>query len=84
MKAMTTRRRLACLCMTVLLVATVVPINAQADTAPSVRITTHWVGQGATDVAHAYMLTFSDNGTYGFEIDMQHLRNGSQLENQSQ
>jgi len=80
MKAMTTRRRLACLCMTVLLVATVVPINAQADTAPSVRITTHWVGQGATDVAHAYMLTFSDNGTYGFEIDMQHLRNGSQLE----
>lgn len=80
MKAMTTRRRLACLCMTVLLVATVVPINAQADTAPSVRITTHWVGQGATDVAHAYMLTFSDNGTFGFEIDMQHLRNGSQLE----
>ncbi len=66
--------------MTVLLVATVVPINAQADTPPSVRITTHWVGQGATDVAHAYMLTFSDNGTYGFEIDMQHLRNGSQLE----
>ena len=65
--------------MTVLLVATVLPLQVQADTAPSVRINTHWVGQGTTDAAHAYMLSFSDNGTYGFEVDMQHLHNGVQL-----
>ena len=76
---MTPRRRLVSLCMTVLLVATVLPLQVQADTAPSVRINTHWVGQGTTDAAHAYMLSFSDNGTYGFEVDMQHLHNGVQL-----
>ena len=65
--------------MMLLLVATVLPLHAHAEGAPSVRITTHWVGQGATDVDHAYLLTFSDNGTYGFEVDMNHLRNGTQL-----
>ncbi len=77
---MTPRRRLPSLFMMALLVATVFPLHVQADTAPSVRINTHWVGQGTTDVAHAYMLTFSDNGSYGFEVDMHHTHNGSQLD----
>ena len=65
--------------MMALLVATVLPLHVQADTPPSVRINTHWVGQGATDVAHAYMLTFSDNGTYGFDVEMDHVQNGTQI-----
>ena len=77
---MTHRRSLPSLFMMALLVATVLPLHVQADTAPSVRINTHWVGQGATDVDHAYRLTFSDNGSYGFEVDMHHTHNGSQLE----
>ena len=77
---MTHRRSLPSLFMMALLVATVLPLHVQADIAPSVQINTHWVGQGATDVAHAYKLTFSDNGSYGFEVDMHHTHNGSQLE----
>ena len=65
--------------MMALLVAAVLPLHVQADTAPSVRINTHWVGQGTTDTAHAYMLTFSDNGSYGFEVDMHHTHNGTLL-----
>ena len=78
-ETMTTQRRLASAFMMALLVATVLPLHVQADDAPSVRITTHWVGQGATDTVHAYMLTFSDNGTYGFEVEMNHVHNGSQV-----
>ena len=78
-ETMTTQRRLASAFMMALLVATVLPLHVQADDAPSVRITTHWVGQGTTDTVHAYMLTFSDNGTYGFEVEMNHVHNGSQV-----
>ena len=76
---MNTRRKLAPLCLMVLLVTSLVPTSVQADDAPSVQITTHWIGDGTTDVAHAYLLTFSDNGTYGFDVDMVHQRNGSPL-----
>ncbi len=63
----------------VLLVSAMVPALVQADDSPSVQITTHWVGDGVTDTAHAYLLTFSDNGTYGFDVDMVHERNGTFL-----
>ena len=76
---MNTRRKLAPLCIMVLLVTSLVPASVQADGAPSVQITTHWIGDGTTDAAHAYLLTFSDNGTYGFDVDMVHQRNGSSL-----
>ena len=68
--------------MMALLVAAVLPPHHSADTAPSIRINTHWVGQGTTDTAHAYMLTFSDNGSYGFEVDMHHYNGlcGDQLQ----
>ena len=76
---MNTRRKLAPLCIMVLLVTSLVPASVQADGTPSVQITTHWIGDGTTDAAHAYLLTFSDNGTYGFDVDMVHQRNGSSL-----
>ncbi len=65
--------------MAVLLLASVLPFNVQANENPSVRITTHWVGQGNNDAPHAYLLTFSDNGSYGIEVDMEHTHNGSLL-----
>ena len=65
--------------MAVLLLASVLPFHVQANQNPSVRITTHWVGQGNDDAPHAYLLTFSDNGSYGIEVDMEHTHNGSLL-----
>ena len=61
-----------------------VPIQAEETTSPSVNITTHWLqsGSGAND--HAYLLTFSDNGTYGLNIDMLHLRDQVALETNHQ
>ena len=61
-----------------------VPIHAEETTSPSVNITTHWLqsGSGAND--HAYLLTFSDNGTYGLNIDMLHQRDQVALETNHQ
>ena len=66
--------------MVVVLLASVVPLHVQANEHPSVRITTHWVGQGTNDAPHAYLLTFSDNGSYGIDVDMEHTHNGSLLD----
>lgn len=66
--------------MVVVLLASVLPLHVQANEHPSVRITTHWVGQGTNDAPHAYLLTFSDNGSYGIEVDMEHTHNGSLLD----
>ena len=76
---MNTRGKCAPFCIVVLLMAAMVPALVQANDTPSVQITTHWVGDGATDTAHAYLLTFSDNGTYGFDVDMVHERNATVL-----
>ena len=76
---MNTRRKLAPVCIMVLLVTSLVPASVQANDTPSVQITTHWVGDGLTDTAHAYLLTFSDNGSYGFDVDMIHMRNETPL-----
>lgn len=67
------------LCLAVLLTMSLVPASVQADKVPSVLITTHWVGNGPTETHHAYTLTFSDNGTYGVDVDMIHERNGTAL-----
>ena len=79
-QSMNARRRLVSLCMVVVLLASVLPLHVQANEHPSVRITTHWVGQGTSDAPHAYLLTFSDNGSYGIEVDMEHTHNGSLLD----
>ena len=67
------------LCLAILLAMSLLPVSVQADESPSVKITTHWVGDGPTETLHAYTLTFSDNGTYGVEVDMIHERNGTAL-----
>ena len=67
------------LCLAVLLAMSLVPASVQADEVPSVQITTHWVGDGPTATLHAYTLTFSDNGTFGVEVDMIQERNGTAL-----
>ena len=67
------------LCLAMVLAMSLVPASAQADELPSVVITTNWVGDGSTGTQHAYTLTFSDNGTYGVEVDMVHQRDGTVL-----
>ena len=67
------------LCLAMVLAMSLVPASAQADEMPSVVITTNWVGDGSTGTQHAYTLTFSDNGTYGVEVDMVHQRDGTVL-----
>ncbi len=57
-----------------------VPIQAQVPMAPSATITTNWMEDGTGANHHAYMLTFSDNGSYDFQFDIEHERNGSLLE----
>ncbi|MBR69197.1 MAG: hypothetical protein CMA86_06790, partial [Euryarchaeota archaeon] len=68
-------RRSAALVLVGLFLVSLAPIQAETNDAPSVTITTHWVGEGTTDVAHAYLLTFSDNGTYTIDVTLHHERN---------
>ena len=63
----------------VLLLGSFIPVAAQGPSTPSVTINTHWLGSGSSENAHAYLLTFSDNGTYELELSLQHLRNDSLL-----
>ena len=72
------RRNAALVLMGVFLVS-LAPIQAEGQPEPSFTITTHWVGEGTTDVAHAYLLTFSDNGTYTIDVTLHHERNGTFL-----
>ena len=68
-------RRSAALVLVGVFLVSLAPIQAETNDAPSVTITTHWVGDGTTDVAHAYLLTFSDNGTYTIDVTLHHERN---------
>ena len=68
-------RRSAALVLVGVFLVSLAPIQAETNDAPSVTITTHWVGEGTTDVAHAYLLTFSDNGTYTIDVTLHHERN---------
>ena len=77
---MNDRRRSLSLFLVAVLLSSFVPSSVQANDALSVSISTHWVGEGATDTAHAYVLTFSDNGTFVIDVDMQHERSGEVLE----
>ena len=65
---MTSQR--ASLLMVLIMALSLIPAGVQADELPSVNITTDWVGDGPTGVEHAYVLTFSDNGSYGLDIDL--------------
>ena len=76
---MKVRRTAVSFALCVLLLGSFIPIAAQATSSPSVTISTHWLGSGGGENAHAYLLTFSDNGTYELELSLQHLRNGSLL-----
>ena len=74
---MTSQR--ASLLVVLIMAVSLIPAGVQADELPSVNITTDWVGDGPTDVEHAYVLTFSDNGSYGLDIDLRHERGGALL-----
>ena len=80
MRFMNDRRRSLSLFLVAVVLSSFVPPSVQANDALSVSISTHWVGEGATDTAHAYLLTFSDNGTFVIDVDMQHERSGGVLE----
>ena len=62
----------------VLLLSTL-PVHA--DEAPEVglEINTHWTENGNGEIAHAYMLTFTDNASYQVNLSIQHVRNGVAL-----
>ena len=75
------RRRLASLCFAALLLTSLLPVSAQDNASPTVQITTHWVDGTGVENPHAYLLTFSDNGTYGIDIELLHERDGVALPN---
>ena len=53
MGSMNDRRRSLSLFLVAVLLSSFVPPSVQANDALSVSISTHWVGEGATDTAHA-------------------------------
>ena len=75
------RRRLASLCFAALLLSSLLPVSAQDNASPTVQITTHWVDGTGVENPNAYLLTFSDNGTYGIDIELLHERDGVALPN---
>ena len=75
------RRRLASLCFAALLLSSLLPVSAQVSAPPTVQITTHWVDGTGVENPHAYLLTFSDNGTYSIDVELLHERNGVALPN---
>ena len=77
---MNRNRRSLSIGMLLLFLFSTVPIQAQAPMAPSVTIATHWIEGGSEANDHAYLLTFSDNGSYDFQLDIEHERNDSLLE----
>ncbi len=77
---MNRNRRILSFGMLLLFLFSTVPIQAQVPTAPSVTITTHWVEGGSGMNDHAYLLTFTDNGSYDFQLDIDHERNSSLLD----
>ena len=71
---MNSMRRGLCVGLLCMFILSTMPIQAEEATAPSVDINTHWLPSGNGANEHAYLLTFSDNGTYGLDINMLHQR----------
>ena len=67
------------LTLCVLLLTSLFPVVAQTTSPPTVDINVHWLGPNGGENAHAYLLTFSDNGTYELDIQLEQQRNGSLL-----
>ena len=54
--------------------------TATAQSVPTApTINTAWLEGDAGENQHAYILTFADNGSYGIDVDVNHLRNNSLL-----
>ena len=79
METMKPERRGRSVWLSLLLMVSLLPAHAHASTTPHVDITVHWLGVDDDTNAHAYLLTFSDNGTYTFETHLDHRRNGTLL-----
>ena len=63
----------------VLMLTSLAPVVAEHGDPVTVNITVHWMGEGSEANAHAYLLTFGDNGTYVVDVLLDHRRNGSAL-----
>lgn len=81
MPSMNASKRLMAVSLCALLMASLAPVNAESGQPLSVDITAHWMGDGIDENAHAYLLTFGDNGSYVIEIVLDHQRNGTLLAN---
>ena len=62
-----------------LMLLSIVPVQAQSTPSPTVTISTHWLSSTSNDVEHAYLLTFSDNGSYAITVELVHQREGDVL-----
>ena len=62
-----------------LMLLSIVPVQAQSTPSPTVTISTHWLSSTSNDVEHAYLLTFSDNGSYAMTVELVHQRGGDVL-----
>ena len=76
-------KRVLAVTLCVLFLASLAPVVAQHPDTVTVDITVHWHGVDHDLNAHAYLLTFSDNGTYAFETHLEHVRNGTSLPSSS-
>lgn len=81
---MNSMRRGLCVGLLCMFILSTMPIQAEEATAPSVDINTHWLPSGNGANEHAYLLTFSDNGTYGLDINMLHQRDQVALDTDHQ
>ena len=53
--------------------------SAQISTTTEPQINVLWILDDNGENAHAYRITFSDNSSYDVDIDIEHLRNGSEI-----
>jgi len=65
--------------LTLLMLLSPLMASAQVSSTGEPEINTLWILDENGVNAHAYRITFSDNSSFGVEIDVNHMRNGTQL-----
>ena len=73
------RRNATACVLTLLLLAMFTPVQGESTSLPTVEITAYWYMESSPTDAHAYMLTFSDNGTFSLEVDLSHHHENTSL-----
>lgn len=66
--------------ITLLMLLSSLTVSAQLPTTGEPEINALWILDDNGNNAHAYRITFSDNSSFDIELDINHIRNGAQLE----